>query len=282
MKIIDWTPKRRVERQYQDALSKLMNRLLSARLPLGDAAALSSRLIELSTDGWFTKFAASAARSMVTGLAVGQHRTWREAARESMRGRELYQALQNELTGPVGFRVATLVSDNAWLIKSLPVSLAAETNAHIASEQRKGRRSEDIARDLREWFPQMAHSRVMMIARTETSKASTALTRARSEDLELPAYIWRTSKDARVRSSHRHMDGVICFWDDPPSPEALIGINSSLGHYACGDAPNDRCYPEPVLRLGQITFPAKVYRNGSITRLTRAAFTRIAGVEVAA
>ena len=123
----------------------------------------------------------------------------------------------------------------------------------------------------------MARSHVQLIARTEVSKASTALTRARAEELNLPAYIWRTSKDARVRPSHRQMDGVICFWDDPPAPEALAGIKSTLGNYNCGDAPNDRCYPEPMLRFDQVTWVHKVCRGGRIQMMTRAAFSSLAG-----
>ena len=123
-------------------------------------------------------------------------------------------------------------------------------------------------------------SHIQLIARTETSKTSTALTRARSEELHLPAYVWRTSKDGRVRPSHRLMDGVICFWNDPPAPEALLGIKSTLGHYCCGDAPNDRCYPEPLLRLDAVSWPHKVFAGGSIQSMTRAAFAGVAGSEV--
>jgi len=88
-----------------------------------------------------------------------------------------------------------------------------------------------------EAFPLASANRVKLIARTETGKAYTMLTMAQSEDLDIPAYEWETSIDARVRSSHNHMQGVIVFWHDPPSPEALIGIKS-VGKYHAGNIYN--------------------------------------------
>jgi SPP1 gp7 family putative phage head morphogenesis protein len=279
-------PKRRIEVEYQNALRRLVDRLLRSGLPFGDSTALSGRLAELTAAGWFKEFAFAAASNMVTGLNVGQCRTWREAARESMQGPRLYAALQNEMHGPIGFRVASLVRNNAFLIRSLPSALASETTAYVAREQQKGRRSGDIADDLRQWFPDMARSRVKLIARTETSKASTALTEARSEELGLKHYVWTSSKDQRVRPSHRFMaklGGVICSWNDPPSPEALIGIKSSLGAYSAGNCPNCRCFPSVLLRLSQVEWPHRVYEYGRIKIMTRVEFSRKYGrIEIAA
>jgi len=72
------------------------------------------------------------------------------------------------------------------------------------------------------------------------------------------------------------MDEVLIKWSDAPSPEALIGVKSSLGKYHAGDCPNCRCYPEPVVNLDNIQWPAKVYSNGAITMMTRVQFERVA------
>jgi len=106
-------------------------------------------------------------------------------------------------------------------------------------------------------------------------KASTALTQARSEELELPAYVWMTSHDSRVRDSHRNMDGVIVLWRDPPSPEALIGERSTLGHYHVGDCPNCRCTPIVILTLDDVQFPARVYSYGRIKYMMMDEFSRL-------
>ncbi len=109
--------------------------------------------------------------------------------------------------------------------------------------------------------------------------ASTALTQARSENMSLAWYVWRTSGDARVRLSHRRMEGVLVAWNEPPNPEALIGVESPLGHYQAGTAPDCRCYPEPLLDLTQVRFPAKIYHAGQTQRMTRAAFAQLSGLE---
>ena len=277
MKREQWSHSRILEARYERDIQQIISKILPEIVP-----GMGMPIKQLSVGQFLEMWSRQAAMRMVTGQLAHSARTWREAAREGMRGPEVYQMLRSELAGPVGAAVREIVERNAELIRSVPWDVAEGITRYTQEQATKGIRAAAMEPEIRRMAPELASSRIRLIARTEVSKASTALTRARSEELDLPAYVWRTSKDARVRSSHRHMDGVICFWDDPPSPEALIGIKSSLGRYTCGDAPNDRCFPEPILRLGQITFPAKVYRGGSISRMTRAAFARIAGVQVAA
>jgi SPP1 gp7 family putative phage head morphogenesis protein len=224
----------------------------------------------------FRDLARSAASRMVTGLMHDGARSWREAARSGMRGRDIYAALRNELKGPVGIRVQQLVDENAELISTFPDAMASRVNTFIERESQKGRRAEAIARDLQEQFPDVSRSRINLIARTETSKASTALTRSRAESLGLDWYVWRTSKDARVRDSHEIMDRVLVNWNDPPSPEAL-NDEKSHGNYHAGNIFNCRCYPAPVIDLGRVKWPSKVYTGGQIQQMTRARFERMSG-----
>ena len=146
----------------------------------------------------------------------------------STRGREIYRALQQDIAGTVEQRRVELIQENAQLIRSLPTRLREDTARFIAAMQMKGERPLTIAKRLQEQLPEVARSRLHLIARTETSKAATALTQARSEDLGLAYYIWKTARDGyRVRPSHRFMEGVIVPWDDTPAPEALAGSESS-------------------------------------------------------
>ena len=223
------------------------------------------------------EWANDVARSMITGLAVQGAKDWREAARKSMRGREIYLALQQEMAGPIGMKVRQMIIENANLISTFPNRISKEVNNFISRETYKGRRSEFIAKDLLEQFPKVAKSRMGLIARTECSKASTALTRARSEELNLPAYIWRTSEDVRVRDSHRLMDDVICFWGDPPSPETLAHEKRTYGNYGPGEIFRCRCYPEPILHLEDINWPHKVYSHGQIRSMTLNRFKQTFG-----
>lgn len=212
---------------------------------------------------------------MVTSLFSDSGKTWREAARTNSKGKGIYEALKNELNGPVGKSINEQIKRNAKLIKSMPTSIRPQITTFVKEETLKGRRSENIAEDLLNRFPHMYESKAKVIARTEVSKTSTALTKARCDSLGLPIYIWRTSKDQRVRSSHDIMDDVIIFWNDPPSPEKLVGVKSKLGKYHAGDCPNCRCYSEPVIRLDFITWPHKVYYKNKIVTMTKKQFEEI-------
>ncbi len=278
MTFSQWAPKRKVEENYQVELSRLIDGFDKKirRLELISPFDIIDRLQAYCDTEFFRGFAEASAYRMVTGLQVGQMQTWKEAARASMQGRVIYQALQNELQGSVGIAMRNIVKENARLISSLPSSLRKEANNFISRESLAGRRAEDIAKDLKAQFPKVAKARVLLIARTETSKASTALTRARSEDLGLAWYIWRTSEDARVRSAHRHMDKVLVNWNNAPSPEAL-DHEKSYGHYHAGDTFNCRCYPAPIVNINMVRWPAKVYYGGQIRYMTRARFEQISG-----
>jgi len=128
---------------------------------------------------------------------------------------------------------------------------------------------------LRVQCAELTANKIKLIARTEISKAHTEVTRVRSEDLDIPAYVWITSNDRRVRESHRKMNNIIVFWNDPPSPEVLIGQKSTLGKYHSGECPNCRCEPLPLVSLDEVTWPHRVYRNGSVTMMNRTAFQHL-------
>ena len=46
------------------------------------------------------------------------------------------------------------------------------------------------------------------------------------------------------------------------------------GNYGPGEIYNCRCYPEPLLRFDQTSWPAKVYYKGRVQHMTLAAFKR--------
>ena len=71
------------------------------------------------------------------------------------------------------------------------------------------------------------------------SKAHTALTKARAEDVGSDGYIWRSVRDGATRPSHRAMEGKFVKWGEPPT------LDGMTGH--AGEFPNCRCYPEPVI-----------------------------------
>ena len=91
--------------------------------------------------------------------------------------------------------------------------------------------------------------------------------------------MWHSTHDSRVRRSHAHMDGVICAWSNPPSPEALIG-EKSVGTYNPGGIWNCRCFAEPInpdiIREQLGPGPFKVFRGGTdFQRMTIAQVERM-------
>jgi len=271
-----WQKKRRIESEYANNMSKLTDFFFGKAVnELNDLDQIQERLRSASANPVFQEYADATASRMDTGLRTETARNWREAASKGTQGREVNKLLMMELQGVNGARTNGLVRQNADLIRSLPLDVAQKFNAFIQRQQAAGKRFE--AMNLKKYVAGLTKTRIALIARTETSKASTALTRSRAEDIGLDWYIWRTSKDGRVRPSHSHMDGVMVNWNDTPSPEALKGIRSRLGSYHAGDSPNCRCYPEPVVSLSSVRWPHKVYHNGSIVMMTRSKFEQIVG-----
>lgn len=223
----------------------------------------------------FARFSQATATKIVTQLFTDAGRTWRQAAAKNSKGSIVFRALMKQMAGPLGGAVRHEIERNAAIIRTLPLDVARQVNEHILDQTLKGTRASDIADQIQKLFPRTTEAKANLIARTETSKTSTALTQARSELLGIKWYVWRTSEDARVRESHQIMDGVIVPWSEPPSPEQLDG-ERSLGHYHAGGIFNCRCYAEPIIDLDLIGWPAKVYYRGSIQRMSRKQFEQIA------
>jgi SPP1 gp7 family putative phage head morphogenesis protein len=178
--------------------------------------------------------------------------------------------------GRVGVEMRAQINRNADIIKTLPRSISQQVTAHVEKESLKGRRASDIADEIQQMFPESSRAKANLIARTETSKTSTALTQARAEDIGLDWYVWRTSEDGRVRIGHKKMEGVLINWREPPSPEKLAG-EKSAGNYHAGNIYNCRCYPQPLITLNDVKFPHKVYINGAIKVLSREQFRQLSG-----
>ena len=262
-----WEPMRRIETNYFNSLRQVMSYLLSEIETVTDPFTLVRVLRHSINAPKMIRYADWAAENMVTNTFTANAATWRAAASEAGKGKPIYEALRSEMQGPVGGEVYAQIQRNAEIIKSLPLDIANRLTNYIEQESFKGRRASDIAQDIQIMLPGSSRAKAQLIARTECSKTSTALTRARAEDIGLAWYEWRTSEDSRVRESHRKMDHVLIRWSDPPSPELLAG-EKSQGKYGPGEIYNCRCYPAPVINFDRLTWPHKVYMNGAIQILS--------------
>lgn len=256
----------RAESRYRRLLNAILKEADKRTAGLTDPAEIIRALNNLTYSPEFGRMCEAAARNVITMLASGQRKSWQAAASASSRGREIYKALSNELTNSaVGQAVEHIVQENAKLIKTVPQNMAAQLSELSKKRYAEGLRPDEITKEILQKQTQLREFEARRIARTESSKASTAITQSRAEAIGLDFYIWRTAKDGdRVRKSHQIMEGVICRWSDPPSPETLAGEERTFGTYHPGGIFNCRCYPRVITSYNMIQFPCKVHKAGSI------------------
>lgn len=272
----DWKRIKTVEKEYLNTLLKLVKIFKKIANSSGnDQQKYIDSMNSFQNSMQYEKFINSAVKRMVLPLDVGNQRTWREAAKKATKGKFLYCLLMDELKQGTGQIIQKQVMENVLLIKTLPNDVAQKVVSDIAENALKGARAESTEKIIRDKTDQHARASARLIARTETAKTMSALTKARCEQLGLRWYIWRTALDGtRVRLSHRIMEGVLVNWNNPPAPEELVG-EKSAGHYHAGNIWNCRCYSEPVLELEDIRFPARVYYNGQIVMMNKSEFEQI-------
>jgi len=187
---------------------------------------------------------------------------------------KMSQELKKELSkAPAKTWMQKYMDDNVGLIKSIPIDAAKRVHKLIKENQYVGLRSTDLIDEIMR-IGSISENKAKMIARTETSRYSTALTQMRSESIGADWYIWKAVGDFRTRKGHKRMDGVIVSWNDPPSPEKLVS-EKAYGEYHAGETFNCRCYPEVILDIDDVNFPAKVYRSGRIQTMKKDEFTRL-------
>ena len=276
MKFSIWRRNRRVESQFLKSLltiCSMFDRI--AKSVQGDIAQYNQLMAEFQDSQEYSDFVMSTVERMVTGLNTGNYTTWRKAAREATKGNMLYRALLEEMQIGIDSSIKNQIMENSNLIRTLPTDTAQKVVQNITEEAYKGKRASEIARIIQEETSKHSRASARLIARTEVSKATTALTKSRSEDLGLKWYVWRTALDGdRVRKSHRNMEGVLVAWSNPPSPEELVG-EPSVGNYHAGNIWNCRCYPEPLISVDDVSWPHKVYYQGTIRKMGKREFEQM-------
>lgn len=170
---------------------------------------------------------------MVADVNARTGRIWRKQSED------LGKALRQELTtAPTGVAAKELMDDQVHLITSLPTEAAKRVHQLVQMSQLDSTRAESIAQEILR-TSDVTEARARLIARTEVARASSVLVQARAEYAGSEGYIWRTSKDARVRDSHAEMEGKYVRWNTPP-------LLSDGTRTHAGQIYNCRCFAEPV------------------------------------
>ncbi len=152
----------------------------------------------------------------------------------------------------IGEQLATARLQNAALIESIPTEHFGKVVQAVADNY-DGTLSGSLSERLTE-LNGGHRNRAKLIARDQTAKLSTSLSRIRQQEAGIESYIWRNSQDERVvgnpgglypKGNRRHLnhwdrEGNEYRWDDPPSD----------GHP--GQPIQCRCRAEPVIRLDKL------------------------------
>ncbi len=276
MKYEAWRRSKIIQQEFENSLLYLTNIFKRIAISSGnDQLEYVRKMDEFQISDPYSQYVNSIVGRMITPLATSNMATWRMAARNSTNNPFLYRLLMRELAKGIGLDIQNQIEENSLLIKTLPHDVASKVVNDITKEAYKGLRSSEIAKIIQEKTEKHSRASAKLIARTEVSKATTALTKARCDNLDIRWYVWRTAEDGdRVRKSHRIMNGVIVPWNDPPSPERLAN-EKDVGNYHAGNIWNCRCYPEPLINLDSVSWPHKVYQNGKIKMVGRKQFEQI-------
>lgn len=156
------------------------------------------------------------------------------------RSQRISAGLRDLMNSGTGAVTRSIIDEQVKLFKSLPLQ-AADRVYDIHNQAIEavvtGRRSSELKKEIMR-TGEVTESRARTIARTEVSRASTAITQARSTAIGSRGYIWRTADDSDVRHSHKQMEGQYVDWAKPPT------LDGMTGH--AGQFPNCRCYCEVV------------------------------------
>lgn len=274
MKYDQWKMTRRIEEDFLKSLNFLSTLFEKIAIISGnDVNLFQSKMQIFQNSVPYDNYINDIVKRMVTPLAARNYETWRKAARVSTRSHFLYNVLMEELKQGIRKDIDSQVISNAALIKTLPSDTAQKVVRDIEEYALSGLRAEEIEKLIQDKTRQHSRASARLIARTEVSKTTSALTKARSEELGLRWYVWRTMEDGdRVRKSHRIMNDVLVSWNNPPSPELLVK-EKDVGRYHAGNIWNCRCYSEPLIDIDDVKWPHKVYINGSIQKMSKARFS---------
>lgn len=129
---------------------------------------------------------------------------------------------------------------NVAKIRSLAGSQLVELTKILEQQELSGATVRSVAKQIEDTF-EVTKTKANLLARDQILTLNADIDRQRQTNLGIEEYIWTTSGDERVRSSHDDLDGTTQRWDTPPQ----ISDDGRTGHpgedYQC------RCTAFPVL-----------------------------------
>jgi SPP1 gp7 family putative phage head morphogenesis protein len=148
------------------------------------------------------------------------------------------------------------VSDNVDLISTIPNSSLGRMKELVYDNYIGGATTTDIISEIqREYSVSKSHAR--LIARDQTAKLNSQITRAQQKEAGIDSYVWTTWHDERVRECHASFDGTTFKWDDPPEIwySTKKGIVYTGRHCNPGEDYQCRCRAKAVINIDKVDLP---------------------------
>lgn len=240
-----------LERSYSALLLRMVDAVArtcrETMVPVYGSAA-SQRAAEFRADAWSDVVEAAIARlslAIDSPLQEGKRAMMRIPRQAIAFGRGAFQRWAQAVMGVRAvqseFGLDELMNvwarENSDLITSIGRDYLNGVSQRTVQFVTSGRDPRAYAEELRKLHG-LTRARAKLIARTEVAKLNSQITEFRQRKIGVQEYTWRTSKDERVRESHKALEGKICRWDDPSvyrdpvlniwKPRSLIG--GFIGH----------------------------------------------------
>ncbi len=240
-----WLRSRLAERQFGRNLRSLARKcgeLARQTFDQEDLLGSATRLRNLleSYAQTLRPWAAAVAQRMVMDVRRRDEAFWWQQSK--LLSRNLREEIGN---APIGEALRQRTQEAAALITSLPLEAAQRVEHLTVQALTDSSRASEVAKEILK-TGQVTKSRANLIARTETARTAGLLVRIRAEHVGATHFVWETARDIDVREMHRHLQGKVFRWDDPPVAE-LDGTRHLPGAF-----PNCRCwarviFDEPIL-----------------------------------
>lgn len=149
------------------------------------------------------------------------------------------------VSGAVADVIKASIKQNVALIKSIPSKYFLEIEGAVMRSVQSGRGMADLQPELEKRYD-ITKKRAALIARDQTSKATTAINRARMQGLGVKKFKWLHSQGGKEpRPLHKDvLNGNIYSLDDPPVIDERTGEKGLPGQLI-----NCRCRMVPVIEF---------------------------------
>lgn len=141
------------------------------------------------------------------------------------------------------------VKENVNLISTIPEDTLDKMQDIVYDGYVNGRTTTQMVKDIQRVYG-VSKRHANLIARDQTAKLNGQIQQYQQQDAGIEEYIWCTTGDGRVRSSHRALNGMKFRWDTPP--ENSDGRACHPGEdYQC------RCIGRPVFNKNTLNLPVE-------------------------